>query len=78
RIHHNTFRNGNGKMASIAIRQRPVTGMYIYNNVFETISNATSGGVPIWERDSTQNMFATNNVWMGKLYPTNSGIVWFV
>ena len=78
RIHHNTFKNGNGKLASIAIRQRPVTGMYIYNNVFETISNATNGGVPIWERDSTQNMFATNNMWMGKLYPTNSGIVWFV
>ncbi|MFA5332765.1 MAG: PKD domain-containing protein [Methanoregula sp.] len=78
KIHHNTFKNGNGKMASIAIRQRPVTGIYIDHNVFETISNATNGGVPIWERDSTQNMFATNNMWMGKLYPTNSGIVWFV
>ena len=77
RIHHNTFKDGNGKMASIAIRQRPVTGIYIYNNVFETISNATNGGVPIWERDSTQNMFATNNKWMGKSYTSNSGIVWF-
>ena len=77
KIHHNTFKDGNGKMASIAIRQRPTTGMYIDHNLFETISNATSGGVPIWERDSTQNMFATNNKWMGKLYTANSGIVWF-
>ncbi len=78
KIHHNTFKDGNGKMASIAIRQRPTTGMYIDHNLFETISNATNGGVPIWERDSTQNMFATNNKWMGKLYTSNSGIVWFV
>ncbi len=78
KIHHNTFKDGNGKMASIAIRQKPTTGMYIDHNLFETISNATSGGVPIWERDSTQNMFATNNKWMGKLYTSNSGIVWFV
>ena len=75
KIHHNTFQDGNGKLASIAIRQRPVTGMYIDHNVFETVSDATDGGVPIWERDSSQNMFATNNKWMGKLYPTNSGIV---
>ncbi len=78
KIHHNTFKDGNGKLASIAIRQRPTTGMYIDHNLFETISNATNGGVPIWERDSTQNMFATNNKWMGKLYTSNSGIVWFV
>jgi len=68
KIHHNTFQDGNGKMASIAIRQRPVTGMYIDHNVFETISNATEGGVPIWERDSNQNMFVTNNYWNGTLY----------
>jgi hypothetical protein len=75
RIHHNTFQDGNGKMASIAIRHRPVTGMYIYNNLFETDSNATINGEPIWQRGSTENLFATNNKWLGKLYPTNSGIV---
>ena len=81
-IHHNTFEDGvginGGKLASIAIRQRPTTGMYIDHNLFETISTETEGGKPIWERDSTQNMYATNNTWMGKLYPTNTGIVWFL
>ena len=52
--------------------------MYIYNNLFEAVSTETEDGVPIWERDSNENMFATNNKWMGKLYPTNSGIVWFM
>jgi PKD repeat protein len=80
-IHHNTFRkatDGGNLLASVAIRQRPTTGMYVYNNLFEAVSTETEDGVPIWERDSTQNMFATNNKWMGKIYPSNSGIVWFL
>jgi PKD repeat protein len=80
-IHHNTFRkatDGGNILASIAIRQRPTTGIYIDHNLFEAVSTETEDGVPIWERDSTQNMFATNNKWMGKIYPTNAGIVWFL
>jgi PKD repeat protein len=81
-IHHNTFEDGvginGGKLASIAIRQRPTTGMYIDHNLFETISTETEGGKPIWERDSTEHMNATNNLWMGKFYPDNDGIVWFM
>ncbi len=56
-----------GKLASIAIRQRPTTGMYIDHNLFETISTETEDGKPIWERDSDENMYATNNMWMGEL-----------
>jgi hypothetical protein len=80
-IHHNTFQNatdGGRMLASIAIRQRPTTGIYIDHNLFEAVSTETDGGKPIWERDSDENMFATNNKWMGKLYPTNTGIVWFL
>jgi PKD repeat protein len=80
-IHHNEFReatDGGRMLASIAIRQKPKTGMYIDHNLFEAESTETEGGKPIWERDSSRNMFATNNIWMGKLYPTNTGIVWFI
>ena len=81
-IHHNTFEDGvginGGKLASVAIRQRPTTGIYIDHNLFESVSTETEGGVPIWERDSTQNMNATNNMWMGVFYPSNDGIVWFL
>ena len=80
-IHHNTFRNatdGGRILASIAIRQHPTTGIYIDHNLFEAVSTETDEGKPIWERDSDENMFATNNMWMGKLYPTNTGIVWFL
>jgi len=79
-IHHNTFIDGiginGGKLASIAIRQRPATGIYIDHNLFEAVSTETEGGVPIWERDSDENMFATNNKWMGKLYADDE-IVWY-
>jgi len=80
-IHHNTFRNatdGGGRLAGIGIRQRPTTGIFIDHNQFEAVSTETDGGKPIWERDSDENMFATNNKWMGILYPTNTGIVWFL
>jgi hypothetical protein len=79
-IHHNTFKDGiginGGKLASIAIRQRPITGIYIDHNLFEAVSTETEGGVPIWERDSDENMFATNNKWMGKFYADDE-IVWY-
>jgi hypothetical protein len=81
-IQHNTFMDGiginGGKLASIAIRQRPTTGMYIDHNLFETISTETEDGKPIWERDSDENMYATENIWMGDFYEYNDGIVWFI
>jgi PKD repeat protein len=76
RIHHNTFEAG--QQAPIGIRSRPVTGAYIYNNVFMSSSTDTSGGVPVWQRAVTWgNMFVTNNYWKGKLY-TDDDIVWYL
>jgi hypothetical protein len=79
-IHHNTFRkatDGGRILASVAIRQRPTTGIYIDHNLFEAVSTETEGGVPIWERDSNENMFVTNNYWNGELYAGDE-IVWYL
>jgi PKD repeat protein len=79
-IHHNTFRkatDGGRILASVAIRQRPTTGIYIDHNLFEAVSTETEGGVPIWERDSNENMFVTNNYWNGELYASDE-IVWYL
>jgi PKD repeat protein len=76
RIHHNTFEAG--QQAPIGIRSRPVTGAYIYNNVFMSASTDTSGGVPVWQRAVTWgNMFVTNNYWKGRLY-AGDDIVWYL
>jgi PKD repeat protein len=75
KIHHNTFEPG--QQAPIGIRSRPVTGAYIYNNIFMSASDDTEGGVPVWQRAVTWgNMFVTNNYWKGKLYSGNE-IVWY-
>jgi PKD repeat protein len=79
-IHHNTFRDGTGinggKLAGVGIRQRPTTGVYIDHNLFEAVSTETEGGVPVWERDSDENMFVTDNYWDGTLYADDE-IVWY-
>jgi PKD repeat protein len=76
RIHHNTFEPG--QQAPIGIRSRPVTGAYIYNNVFKSASTDTSGGVPVWQRAVTWgNMFVTNNYWKDRLY-AGDDIVWYL
>jgi hypothetical protein len=41
------------------------------------VSTETEGGVPIWERDSNENMFVTNNYWNGELYASDE-IVWYL
>jgi hypothetical protein len=75
KIHHNTFEAG--QQAPIGIRSRPVTGAYIYNNIFVGASADTFGGVPVWQRAySLGNMFVTNNYWNGILY-TGDEIVWY-
>jgi len=33
--------------------------------------------LPVYQTNSNQNMFVTNNYWMGTLYPTSNGIVWY-
>jgi PKD repeat protein len=79
-IHHNTFRkatDGGRILASVAIRQRPTTGIYIDHNLFEAVSTETDDGKPIWERDSEENMFVTNNYWNGTLYAGDE-IVWYL
>jgi hypothetical protein len=67
-----------GVLASVGIRHRPTTGCTIDLNLFEAISTETEGGVPIWQRNSDENLFATNNNWMEVLYPDNDGIVWYL
>ena len=76
KIHHNTFEAG--QQASIGIRSRPVTGAYIYNNIFMGDTPDTLGGVPVWQRAVTWgNMFVSNNYWKGTLY-TGDEIVWYL
>jgi len=76
KIHHNTFEAG--QQASIGIRSRPVTGAYIFNNIFMSDSMDTDGGVPVWQRAVTWgNMFVTNNYWKGRLYAGDE-IVWYL
>jgi PKD repeat protein len=76
-IHHNTI--DKGIVATVHIRARPTIGCYVYNNIINARATDTGvpGGLPIFETNSNQNLFCTNNYWMGTLYPTNSGIVWY-
>jgi hypothetical protein len=80
-IHHNTFKYGVGingnTVSSIHIRHAATIGTYIYNNRFEAVATVLPGGVPIYQTNSSQHMFATNNLWMDVLYPSNATIVWF-
>ncbi len=76
-IHHNTV--DTGVVATVHIRARPTIGVYIDHNIINAKATDTGvpGGLPIYQTNSNQNMFVTNNYWMGKLYPTGSGIVWY-
>jgi hypothetical protein len=76
-IHHNTV--DTGIVATVHIRARPTTGVYVDHNIINARASDTGvpGGLPIYQTNSNQNMFCTNNYWMGTLYPTNTGIVWY-
>jgi hypothetical protein len=76
-IHHNTV--DKGVVATVHIRARPTTGCYVSNNIINAKATDTGvpGGLPIYETNSNQNMFLTNNYWMGKLYSGNTGIIWY-
>jgi hypothetical protein len=84
-IHHNTFKSGVGPTygtselpGSVHTRHAATVGTYVDHNIFEAIAGqGISGGVPIYQTNSNQRMYATNNYWRGTLYPTNAGIVWF-
>jgi len=80
-MHHNTFKYGKGihgdTVSSIHTRHAATVGTYVYCNRFEAVANVLPGGVPIYQTNSTSRMFATNNLWMNKLYPDNKTIVWF-
>jgi hypothetical protein len=82
-IHHNTV--DGGVIAFAHIRQKPITGIYINNNLIGSTGSdtGTSGNVPIYQTfyaadgySSLQNVFATNNKWITTVYPTNSGLTW--
>jgi len=76
RIHHNTI--DGGVIAMLQVRGKPQTGMYVYNNVINSVASDTgvTGNKPIFQTSAgTGNMFVTQNYWLGKLYPTDSGIV---
>ena len=76
-IHHNTV--DKGVVATVHIRARPTTGCYVYNNIINAKATDTGvpGGLPVFETNSNQNMFCTNNYWMGTLFSGNTGIIWY-
>jgi PKD repeat protein len=76
-IHHNTV--DTGTVATVHIRARPTIGMYVDHNIINArdVENGVPGGLPIYQTNSNQNMFVTNNYWMGTVYPTSNGIVWY-
>ena len=76
RIHHNTI--DGGIIAMLQVRGKPQTGMYVYNNVINSVASDTgvTGNKPIFQTSAgTGNMFVTQNYWKGTLYPTDNGIV---
>ncbi len=76
-IHHNTV--DTGIVATVHIRARPTIGVYVDHNVINARATDTGvpGGLPVYETNSNQNLFCTGNYWMGTLFPTNAGIVWY-
>jgi hypothetical protein len=76
-IHHNTV--DTGIVATVHIRARPTIGVYVDHNIINARATDTGvpGGLPIYQTNSNQNMFVTNNYWMGTVYPTSNGIVWY-
>jgi hypothetical protein len=85
-IHHNTVNQGSGtaQQAFVHIRDVPQEGASIYNNLINTNwgSGTNNDGAQsvIYQSCDYSDHFggvnATNNMWKGTLYPTNSGIVW--
>ncbi|MCK9592381.1 MAG: PKD domain-containing protein, partial [Methanoregula sp.] len=85
-IHHNTVNQGSGtdQQAFVHIRDVPQNGAYIYNNLINTNwgsgSNNDGAQSVIYQTCDYSNYFggvyATNNMWKGTLYTSNSGIVW--
>jgi PKD repeat protein len=85
-IHHNTVNQGSGtsQQAFVHIRDVPQKGAYIYNNLINTNwgsgSNNDGAQSVIYQSCDYSNYFggvyATNNMWKGTLYTSNSGIVW--
>jgi len=76
KIHHNTI--DGGIIAMLQVRGMPKTGMYVYNNVINSVASDTgvTGNKPIFQTSAGRgNMFVTNNYWKGTLYPTDNGIV---
>ncbi len=76
KIHHNTI--DGGVIAMLQVRGVPKTGMYVSNNVINSVASDTgvTGNKPIFQTSAgTGKMFVTNNYWKGTLYPTDSGIV---
>jgi PKD repeat protein len=76
KIHHNTI--DGGIIAMLQVRGMPKTGMYVYNNVINSVASDTgvTGNKPIFQTSAgTGNMFVTQNYWKGTLYPTDNGIV---
>jgi len=76
-IHHNTV--DTGIVATVHIRARPTVGVYVDHNIINARATDTGvpGGLPVYQTNSNQNMFVTNNYWMGTLYPASNGIVWY-
>ena len=76
-IHHNTV--DTGIVATVHIRARPTIGVYVDHNIINARATDTGvpGGLPIYQTNSNQNLFVTNNYWMGTLYPASNGIVWY-
>ncbi len=85
-IHHNTVKQGSGtnQQAFVHIRDVPQKGAYIYNNLINTNwgsgSNRDGAQLVIYQTPNYSHYFgrvyATNNMWKGTLYKTNTGIVW--
>jgi PKD repeat protein len=76
KIHHNTI--DGGIIAMLQVRGKPKTGMYVYNNVINSVASDTgvTGDKPIFQTSAgTGNMFVTQNYWKDTLYPTDDGIV---
>jgi hypothetical protein len=87
-IHHNTVNQGNGtnQMAFSHIRENPIIGAYINNNLIDTYwgpyGSTNDDGAPsviyksiAWSA-THERVFCTDNKWHGVVYPNNTGILY--
>jgi hypothetical protein len=89
-IHHNTVNQGSGtaQMAFSHIRDNPIVGAYINNNLIDTYwgdyGSTNDDGAPsvIYKShdysETHAGVFCTDNQWHGVVYPTNDGILWLM